>query len=313
MKKIHKMTESEIRRWAGDTPLRLSKSWPQLSAQLGPDGRRASWADSVMGDKERSIKKARVHRLVLAANLILAVVLVGLIFSAASGLVQFPGLPMWGKDPTTGASTAAAAMTTTGSRATTQQTPYPYKDIKIERFVSAILAEGTLIPGEGSVWNTDKETFIKEIYGAELLDPKSDLFQESRNTTMTNGISSVQPLLHVTFEDIDKVSTTNPVYVFDTTEKLYSVNYKYNFETSQKDQYKMVVNRILDMVTLEKNTLVLKKENEIPDMNTFDFTKNKLMLTWFTVEQNQFFRLTSAEFQGHLLLDLTICNKPTLT
>ena len=190
---------------------------------------------------------------------------------------------------------------------------YPCKDIKIEKFISAIISEGTLIPGENIVWNMDKETFTKEIYGAELLDSESDLFQEHRNATMPDGNSSVQPPLHVIFEDIDKVSATYPIYLFDSENKLYCVNYRYVFEISQKDQYKNIANKILDMLTQEKNTLILQRENEITDMNTFDVTKDKLSLKWFTVDQNQFFKMMSVEFQERLILDLIISNKSTLS
>ncbi|MCG8502306.1 MAG: hypothetical protein MJB12_18135 [Firmicutes bacterium] len=84
-------------------------------------------------------------------------------------------------------------------------------------------------------------------------------------------------------------------------------------EISQKDQYKNIVNKILDMLTQEKDTLILQRENEIPDMNTFDLTKDKLSLKWFTVDQNQFFKMMSVEFQERLILDLIISNKSTLS
>lgn len=198
---------------------------------------------------------------------------------------------------------------TTGSSTESVASIYPNKDIKIEKFMSAILSEGTLFPGEGSTWNVDRKTFTKQVYGAELLDFESSLFQKHRNTTMLNGNSSVLPPLNIVFEDIDKKFTTYPIYVFNADEKLYCINYRYEYSVSQIDQYKFVVNKVFDLVTREDNELISKADSETPDISTFDFVKDDFIFIWYTAKHNQFLRMTSVEFQGHLFLDITICNQ----
>jgi len=185
----------------------------------------------------------------------------------------------------------------------------PDNEVRVNRFMSAILQDGALKPGEGTEWGVNENTFVKEVYGSELVDPESDQFEEMRNSTTPDGNKMITPPLLIKFKDIDASDSATANYYFDAEGNFYAINYGYKFKSEQKDDYEALVKDVLEKITKESDALFLEEGAELPDIATFT-SENILNVKWFTADNNQILRIFAIEVQGSLLFAISIYNRP---
>lgn len=185
----------------------------------------------------------------------------------------------------------------------------PVKTIVVENFIQAILLNGVLVPGEGSEWGLDKDTFIKNVYGSELVDSASGYHQEQRTSTNKSGISTIEPPLDIQFKNIDTDYSSIPIYVFDENESLYGINYRYMIDISEEDKLLNITKGFISEISSQNKELILE-EGDVFDVNSFNFKEDKLVLKWATPEEKQFVRIVGVNFQERFILDVFVSNKP---
>lgn len=180
------------------------------------------------------------------------------------------------------------------------------KQIVINVFTDAIIENDTLIPGEGTDWGVEKNTFIDNVYGNELLDPNSELFEEYRISTNKSGISTVEPPLEIKLSNIDEELFTNPNYVFNKDNFLYAINYRYIVEAKETEKLKSITSNLIS--ELNATNFKLTMGDEI-DIDAFNFEEDMLMLKWDTADGTQFIRVSGVNFKDRFILDIFISNQ----
>ena len=143
-----------------EAKLRLLHGRSRGSAKPAGNGGRVNGVEGVMGDVEKDKKNRDTRRLVLATNLVLAVVLVGLVAFTATGLIRIPGLPVWGNNPTTTAVTATALLSDITMKDGFQYRDYPWFISESDFFAKSKMDEKTAILSQQGTLTliSDKQT-----------------------------------------------------------------------------------------------------------------------------------------------------------
>lgn len=188
---------------------------------------------------------------------------------------------------------------------------YPHKVINVSYFNRAVISEGVLRPGEGSVWGMDRIGFIERVYGSEVVDPKSVKFVKTRNLPGVNYnvFSRISPPIRVVFANVDRTASAYPIYRFNNEGELYSIAYKYILDLSQKEQLEKMVKRFVMLLSAEKYLRLVSSQGQLPDLDTIDYEYDRLDLEWHAPKQNQYIRLRSSTSQDDLIFYISIINK----
>jgi len=201
------------------------------------------------------------------------------------------------------------------------------KQIKIDNFMAAILEDSVLQPGTGTSWDTNKDQFVKTVFGSQLLDPESDKFQPLRNLTDSDGNTYIKPPLDILFQDIDGTQPASVTYIFDADGKLNTVAYLYVYDGAQKGQdgqyvyddaqmaqYEDALNALLALINSQDNALVLLSDSSAPDMSVFDYKNDRLRLTWTTMDASQTLEISATVVDTQSLrqplLSIVLSNDP---
>ena len=172
------------------------------------------------------------------------------------------------------------------------------KSIKIAKFTDIIFDDNMLIPSPGLAWNMGTDDFLSKIYGAETMNPESEVFEEYRYSYSEEAnITTFTP--PVSYR-IDHIPCESDVAFAFSKDGLYKVGYSWIFGDNKADAVKETLKILAD--DFNSNPNIVASQFEVPDLSTENNANFPYEYRWLLVDNSdRYIVLSVFNLKGYIV------------